>query len=119
MAMTERAGSGLCAEPQAHTAPEMMPKRGGRSVTEAQEFAAGFVGDVNGEEVRSSHAVDWLAECFAEQGEWERAKECLEAFPVVRAGIELVLDDKLTARAKQEKTDEARRQLNQLHQKRG
>ena len=54
-------------------------KRGGRSVTEEQEFAAGFVGDVNGEEVRSSHAVDWLAVCFAEQGQREQARECLEA----------------------------------------
>jgi protein farnesyltransferase/geranylgeranyltransferase type-1 subunit alpha len=54
-------------------------KRGGRSLVEEQEFAAGFVGDVNGEEVRSSHAVDWVAECFAEQGESEKAKECLEA----------------------------------------
>jgi protein farnesyltransferase/geranylgeranyltransferase type-1 subunit alpha len=54
-------------------------RRGGRSMTEEQEFAAGFVGDVNGDEVRSSHAVDWLAECFAEQGESDRAKECLQA----------------------------------------
>src|SRR5450432_3216286 len=27
-----RDGSGLCAEPKAHTAPEMMPRRGGRRV---------------------------------------------------------------------------------------
>jgi len=45
---------------------------------EEQEFAAGFVGDVNGEDVRSTHAVDWLAECYARQGENERAKECLQ-----------------------------------------
>jgi hypothetical protein len=31
-AVTAREGSGLCAEPQAHTPPEMMPKRGGRRV---------------------------------------------------------------------------------------
>jgi protein farnesyltransferase/geranylgeranyltransferase type-1 subunit alpha len=54
-------------------------RRGGRSMTEEQEFAAEFVRDVNGEDVRSSHAVDWLAECFAELGENERAKEYLQA----------------------------------------
>jgi protein farnesyltransferase/geranylgeranyltransferase type-1 subunit alpha len=48
-------------------------------VATEQEFAAEFVGDVNGEDVRSSHAVDWLADCFMEQGEGEKARECLQA----------------------------------------
>jgi len=46
-------------------------------------------------------------------------KECLEAFPVVRAGIELILDQRLAARAQQEKMEEARKRLNQLQPKRG
>ena len=54
-------------------------RRASRRLSEEQQFAAEFVGDVNGEEVRSSHAVDWLAECFAEQGESVKAKECLRA----------------------------------------
>ena len=54
-------------------------RRGGRSVTTEQAFAAEFVPDVNGEHVRSSHAVDWLADCFAEQGQPDKARECLQA----------------------------------------
>lgn len=55
-------------------------RRAGRRVSEEQAFAAGFVGaDVMGEEVKSSHAVDWLAESWAERGDEARARECWAA----------------------------------------
>jgi len=44
-------------------------------------------------------------------------KECLEAFPVVRAGIELILDEKVLAKRRQEKMDEARKRISELQQK--
>ena len=57
-------------------------RRAGRKLSEEEDFAAGFVevGDLLGEgTVRSSFAVDWLSECWAEQGELERAREGLQA----------------------------------------
>src|SRR3954447_15498029 len=41
-AVTARAGSGLCAEPHAHTAPEMMPKSGGSKVKGRASFTYDF-----------------------------------------------------------------------------
>ena len=57
-------------------------KRAGRKLSEEEDFASEFVetGDLLGEgTVRSSFAVDWLSECWAEQGEVGRAREGLEA----------------------------------------
>lgn len=55
-------------------------KRGGRELQTMQGFCEGFVGDdLLGEGVRSSHAVDWLAEIYQKQGEQRRAVECLDA----------------------------------------
>jgi hypothetical protein len=43
--------------------------------------------------------------------------DCLAAFPVVRAGIELILDQKVAAKQQQEKMDEARKRIQGLQQK--
>ena len=60
-------------------------KRAGIPITDLQVFCEGFVGgrnaDLMSEEgnVRSSHAIDWLAEIYAMDGNVKRSKECLEA----------------------------------------
>jgi protein farnesyltransferase/geranylgeranyltransferase type-1 subunit alpha len=55
-------------------------KRGGRGLECMQKFCEEFVGDdLLGNGVRSSHAVDWLAEIYQKQGEQRRAEECLDA----------------------------------------
>jgi len=63
-------------------------KRAGIPLSEQRAFCEEFVGgggseiDFMGEQVRSSHAIDWLAEIYAlEGGETgtARAKECLQA----------------------------------------
>ena len=55
-------------------------KRGGRGIESMQEFCEGFVGsDLLGDGVKSSHAMDWLAEIYQKQGERKRAEECLDA----------------------------------------
>ncbi|CRM23909.1 short-chain dehydrogenase [Pseudomonas sp. 8 R 14] len=41
-------------------------------------------------------------------------KECLAAFPVVKMGIELVLDEKLAAAAKQQKLEQAKKAIHGL-----
>ena len=41
-AVTARVGSGLCAEPHAHTAPEMMPNKGGSNVNGLASFTYDF-----------------------------------------------------------------------------
>ncbi|MBC3386972.1 short-chain dehydrogenase [Pseudomonas sp. SWRI179] len=45
--------------------------------------------------------------------------ECLAAFPVVKMGIELVLDEKLAAAAKQQKLEEAKKAIHGLVSKAG
>lgn len=37
--------------------------------------------------------------------------ECLEAFPIMKMGIELILDEKLAAKAKQDKIDQAKKAI--------
>lgn len=58
-------------------------KRAGIPITNLQVFCEGFVGgrnaDLLGENVRSSHAVDWLAEIYQLDGNTERSKQCLDA----------------------------------------
>ena len=55
-------------------------KRGGRGLDTMLEFCEGFVGeDLLGEGVRSSHAVDWLAEIYQKRGEQRKAVECWDA----------------------------------------
>lgn len=55
-------------------------KRGGRGLETMQEFCESFVGDDPfRDSVRSSHAVDWLAEIYQKQGEQRRAEQCLDA----------------------------------------
>lgn len=55
-------------------------RKGGRDLKTVQEFCEGFVGDdLLGEGVRSSHAVDWLAEIYQKQGQQRKAEECLDA----------------------------------------
>ncbi|SPN98985.1 related to geranylgeranyltransferase type I alpha subunit (RAM2) [Cephalotrichum gorgonifer] len=66
--------------------------KGGRKMGEVREFAEGFVDELGGEEeeVRSSHALDCLAEAYLEEGNKERARLCLrrlaEKWDPVRAG---------------------------------
>lgn len=66
--------------------------KGGRKMSEVREFAEGFVDELGGEdeEVRSSHALDCLAEAYREGGDLEKAKLCLrrlgEKWDPVRAG---------------------------------
>ena len=52
-AVTARDGSGLCADPHAHTAPETMPNRGGRRVKGRARVRYGFKAGCS-LEVRSS-----------------------------------------------------------------
>ncbi len=50
--------------------------KGGRPLASVEEFAAGFVtglGEEEGEDVLSTHALDLLAEIYAEKGEREKA----------------------------------------------
>ncbi|KAI0593074.1 hypothetical protein F4775DRAFT_579556 [Biscogniauxia sp. FL1348] len=55
--------------------------KGGRKLGSVRELAEGFVenlGAEEGEVVRSSHALDWLADIYQEAGEKERADLCLQ-----------------------------------------
>jgi protein farnesyltransferase/geranylgeranyltransferase type-1 subunit alpha len=56
-------------------------KKGGRKFAEVENFASEFVklGDENGkgEDVRSSHGLDFLADIWSEKGEWEKADRAL------------------------------------------
>ena len=58
-------------------------KRAGMKVTDVQVFCEGFVGgrdaDLMSDTVRSSHAVDWLAEIYGLDGKADRSRECLKA----------------------------------------
>jgi protein farnesyltransferase/geranylgeranyltransferase type-1 subunit alpha len=60
-------------------------KRAGIPITDLQVFCEGFVGgkgaDLTSESgsVKSSHAIDWLADIYAMDGNVKRSKECLEA----------------------------------------
>lgn len=69
--------------------------KGGRKLAGEEEFAAQFVKGIEGEEgaeeeVRSSHALDFLADVYAEKGESDRAARYLdrlaEKWDPVRAG---------------------------------
>lgn len=66
--------------------------KGGRKMGEVKEFAEGFVDGLGteDEEVRSSHALDCLAEAYLEEGDKEKARLCLERladrWDPVRAG---------------------------------
>lgn len=66
--------------------------KGGRKMSEVRGFAEGFVDELGGEDedVRSSHALDCLAEAYLEEGDQEKAKLCLrrlgEKWDPVRAG---------------------------------
>ncbi|KAL7625688.1 CAAX geranylgeranyltransferase alpha subunit [Parahypoxylon ruwenzoriense] len=54
--------------------------KGGRKLGTVKEFAGQFIknlGDVSAEEVRSSHALDLLADIYKEAGEKEQAQLCL------------------------------------------
>jgi protein farnesyltransferase/geranylgeranyltransferase type-1 subunit alpha len=54
--------------------------KGGRKLAEVEGFVKEFVQDVGEdgkEEVRSSHALDLLAEIYAEKGDKELATTCL------------------------------------------
>jgi hypothetical protein len=44
-------------------------------------------------------------------------EECLEAFPIVRVGIELILDQKVAAKQQQDKIEEAKKRFGSLQQK--
>lgn len=55
--------------------------KGGRKLASVEEFASGFVadlGDADKEEVRSTHALDLLAEIYAEKGDKDKAVLCLD-----------------------------------------
>ncbi|KAL8868180.1 MAG: hypothetical protein Q9174_005156 [Haloplaca sp. 1 TL-2023] len=56
----------------------LMRNRG--SLLECKTFAGGFVGDMQGEGkgCKSSHALDFLADCWAEENEREKAGKALE-----------------------------------------
>jgi protein farnesyltransferase/geranylgeranyltransferase type-1 subunit alpha len=60
-------------------------KRAGMPVTDMRVFCEGFVGgkgaDLMSESgsVRSSHAIDWLADIYRMEGDLQRSKECLGA----------------------------------------
>ena len=66
--------------------------KGGRPLASVEEFAAGFVAGLgrDDEVVRSSHALDLLAEIYKEKGEADQAKLCLrrlgEKWDPVREG---------------------------------
>ena len=57
--------------------------RAGIPISDLQVFCEGFVGgknaDLMGDNVRSSHAIDWLGEIYALEGNFERSKACFEA----------------------------------------
>ena len=56
------------------------PEEGGEVDSEGtKRDGGGGELDFEGDGVRSSHAIDWLAEIYAEQGEKEKARKCLEA----------------------------------------
>jgi protein farnesyltransferase/geranylgeranyltransferase type-1 subunit alpha len=67
--------------------------KGGRKVSSVEDFAEQFVknlGQDNSEEVKSSHALDLLAEVYAEKGETEKAtlalKRLADKWDRIRAG---------------------------------
>ncbi len=67
--------------------------KGGRKLSTVEAFTAQFVTDLGNEEkedVRSTHALDLLAEIYAEKGEKDKADACLtrlaEKWDRVRAG---------------------------------
>ena len=67
--------------------------KGGRKMSEVKSFSEGFVtglGDEDAEEVKSSHALDCLAEAYLEEGDKEKANLCLERLATrwdpIRAG---------------------------------
>ncbi|TGO16334.1 hypothetical protein BTUL_0029g00240 [Botrytis tulipae] len=57
-------------------------RKGGVKSESLEEFAGDFVklgdADGKGEDIRSSHALDFLADVWAEKGEWEKADKALE-----------------------------------------
>ncbi|APA09726.1 protein farnesyltransferase/geranylgeranyltransferase type I alpha subunit [Sclerotinia sclerotiorum 1980 UF-70] len=58
-------------------------RKGGVKMESLEEFAEDFVNlgddvDGKGEDVRSSHALDFLADIWAEKGEWEKADKALQ-----------------------------------------
>ncbi|KIX06567.1 uncharacterized protein Z518_04543 [Rhinocladiella mackenziei CBS 650.93] len=58
-------------------------KRAGIPITDLQVYCESFVGgrgaDLMGDKVRSSHAIDWLADIYRLDGNLERSRACLEA----------------------------------------
>jgi protein farnesyltransferase/geranylgeranyltransferase type-1 subunit alpha len=67
--------------------------KGGRKMGSVREFCEGFVRnleDVENEEVKSTHALDALADAYLEEGEKEKARLCLtrlaEKWDPVRSG---------------------------------
>lgn len=44
-------------------------------------------------------------------------QECLEAFPIMKLGIEMILDDKLAKREKEAKQEQAKKAIQELHSK--
>ncbi|KIW12329.1 hypothetical protein PV08_09606 [Exophiala spinifera] len=58
-------------------------KRAAIPIGEFQVYCESFVGgrkaDLMGDQVRSSHAIDWLAEIYKEHGDLQRSKACLDA----------------------------------------
>ncbi|KIW50671.1 hypothetical protein PV05_09460 [Exophiala xenobiotica] len=58
-------------------------KRAGIPLTDFQVYCETFVGgraaDLMGDQVRSSHAIDWLAEIYGMDGNLERSRACLRA----------------------------------------
>ncbi|KAK4936834.1 CAAX geranylgeranyltransferase alpha subunit [Elasticomyces elasticus] len=58
-------------------------KRAAIPITDLQVYCESFVGgrgaDLTGDQVRSSHAIDWLADIYRQDGNLERSKLCLEA----------------------------------------
>ncbi|KAH0842564.1 Protein farnesyltransferase/geranylgeranyltransferase type-1 subunit alpha [Fonsecaea pedrosoi] len=60
-------------------------KRAGIPITDLQVFCEGFVGGKDADlmsesgNVRSSHAIDWLADIYRLDGKIERSKACLDA----------------------------------------
>jgi protein farnesyltransferase/geranylgeranyltransferase type-1 subunit alpha len=61
-------------------------KRAGLPVTEMQVFCETFVGGGKGADlmsesgsVRSSHAIDWLADIYRIEGDLRRSRDCLDA----------------------------------------
>jgi protein farnesyltransferase/geranylgeranyltransferase type-1 subunit alpha len=67
--------------------------KGGRKVGTVKEFCEGFVKDLENketEDVKSSHALDALADAYLEEGDKERARLCLtrlaQKWDPIRAG---------------------------------